>query len=169
MAKIERTYNIPLRKEWLKVPRYKRTNKAVVALKAFLLRHMKSSEIKIGPYLNKRMWEHGIKNPPHHVKVNVVKDEKGIVTAELFGAPVVETKEAKKKAKKAEEVKAEAEKEIPAGTAPAEPKEEKPETAEAKKEPKKAKPAMPGNNLQKKSKNLKETGVANPKNKFKSA
>src|SRR3989339_990072 len=110
MAKIERTYNIPLRKEWLKVPRYKRTNKAVIALKAFLLRNMKTSEIKIGPYLNKRMWERGIKNPPHHVKVNVVKDEKGIVTAELFGAPVEEKKKEAKKA--AKEVKAEAEKEI---------------------------------------------------------
>ena len=33
---IERTYNVPLRKEYRKVPRWKRTKKAVKALKEFL-------------------------------------------------------------------------------------------------------------------------------------
>ena len=41
MAKIERTYNIPLRKEWLKKPKYKRAKKAVTALKEFLSRVMR--------------------------------------------------------------------------------------------------------------------------------
>ena len=45
---LERTYNVPLRKEFLKVPKYKRAKKAVTALKQFLVKHMKSDNIKIG-------------------------------------------------------------------------------------------------------------------------
>ena len=45
---LERVYNVPLRKEFLKAPRYKRAKKAVTALKQFLVRHMKSDKIKIG-------------------------------------------------------------------------------------------------------------------------
>ena len=42
---LERTYIIPLRREWLKVPEYKRTNKAVKAIRQFIVRHMKIYEI----------------------------------------------------------------------------------------------------------------------------
>ena len=83
---IERTYNVPLRKEYRKVPRWKRTKKAVTALKQFLSKHMKSDEVKLSGALNEKVWQHGIKNPPHHVKVTVTKDEKGIVKADLFGS-----------------------------------------------------------------------------------
>ena len=82
---IERVYNVPLRKEFRKVPRWKKTNKAVTALREFLVKHMKSEDVKLGKELNEKLWQHGIKNPPHHVKVNVTKDEKGVVKAELFG------------------------------------------------------------------------------------
>ena len=102
---LERTYNVPLRKEFLKVPKYKRAKKAVKALKQFLVKHMKSDNIKIGKYLNDEIWKHGIKNPPHHVKLNAVKDKDGLVTAELVGAPVEEKEEDEKKeeTKKVEE------------------------------------------------------------------
>ena len=33
---LERTFNVPLRKEFMKVPRYRRANKAVKALKEFI-------------------------------------------------------------------------------------------------------------------------------------
>lgn len=107
MATLERTYNIPLRKEFMKAPRYKRANKAMKALREFLAKHMKSDHIIIGKYLNQKMWERSIKNPPHHVKVTAVKDEKGTVMAELVGAPKPQPKDEKEKAgkpkKKAEE------------------------------------------------------------------
>ena len=99
---VERTYNVPLRKAWLKVPRYMRTKKAAKALKEFLRKHMKSEDVKIGKYLNEFLWRHGIKNPPHHVKVNVSKDDKGAVKAELVGAPVEKKEEAEKEKKKRE-------------------------------------------------------------------
>lgn len=95
---LERNYNVPLRKEYLKAPRYKRTNRAVKALKQFLTRHMKSEDIKIGKHLNQKMWKNGIKNPPHHINITAIKDENGVVRAELVGKEI----ELEKKAPKAE-------------------------------------------------------------------
>ena len=100
----ERTYNVPLRRRWVNVPKYKRAKKAVTTLRGFLIKHMKPEvdekgkiQLKIGKHLNEFIWKHGIKNPPHHVKVVAKKDDKGVVTAELEGAPVEEKKEEKPK------------------------------------------------------------------------
>ncbi len=104
---LERIYNVPLRKEFQKVPRYKRAKKAVKALKEFLSKHMKSDNIKLKRHLNMKVWENGIKNPPHHVNVKVEKFNDGSVIAELVGAPAEKTGEKKKK----EEEKTEKDKE----------------------------------------------------------
>ena len=64
----ERNYIIPLRREWLKTPRYKRSKKAVAAIRQFLSKHMKSDKVKLGRNLNLAVWADGIKNPPHKVK-----------------------------------------------------------------------------------------------------
>jgi large subunit ribosomal protein L31e len=96
---LERTYNVPLRREFLKVPRYKRTKKAVSAMKDYLSKHMKSEDVRLGKHLNEELWKHGIRNPPHHVKVTVQKDEKGVVRAELFGHKIELKKEPEKKTK----------------------------------------------------------------------
>lgn len=101
---LERTYTIPLRKETLKVPPFRKANKAVKTIKEFISKHMKSQNVALGKYLNLNIWHHGAKNPPHHVKVNVAKDDKGKVIAELFGAQKEEPKiEEKKKELKKEE------------------------------------------------------------------
>jgi ribosomal protein L31E len=78
---LERTYNVPLRKEWLKAPMYRRSKKAVTALTEFAAKNMKTSieNVKIGKQVNLLIWKNGIKNPPHHVKVNMVKEDDGIV------------------------------------------------------------------------------------------
>ncbi len=107
-TKLERTYTIPLRREYLKVPNYRRTEKASRALREFLVKHMKSDTIKVGKFLNEHIWMHGMKNPPHHVKVNAVKVSDGVVYAELFGKPLKigkEEKTEKKEVKPAEETK----------------------------------------------------------------
>src|SRR3989338_3555923 len=109
--KIERTYTVPLRREYLKVPNYRRTEKASRALREFLVKHMKSDTIKVGKFLNEHIWMHGMKNPPHHVKVNAVKVPEGtgsIVYAELFGKPLKigkDEKAEKKETKTTEEKK----------------------------------------------------------------
>lgn len=126
---LERTYNVPLRREFQKAPNWRRTKKAVKALREFISKHMKSDNVLIGRYANELLWKHGIKNPPHHVKVNAVKDDKGTVKVELVELPgkakremakqqemdkkkkTVEKKqeeEKKKEAPKGEEKKAEA-------------------------------------------------------------
>ncbi len=131
-AKLERTYTIPLRKEYMKVPRWRRTKKAVTAVKEFLQRHMKTGDVKLERELNEHVWKHGIKNPPHHVKVTAVKDE-GKVRAQLFGVKKEEVKVEKKAVAKKESEAKPAEKEVKAE----EPKatEEKPANVENKEEP----------------------------------
>ena len=94
-SKTKRTYVIPLRKEIQKVPNYKRTSKAVKAVRAFAMKHMKSENVKIGKYLNLELHSRGRKNPPHKVNVDMVKEE-DVVKVELVGAPVEEKKEEKK-------------------------------------------------------------------------
>ncbi len=96
IKKIERSYTIPLRSEFLKVPRYKRAKKASAAIKQFLTKHLKSEDVKVGTSINEKVWENGMRNPPSKVRVQVVKDEKGVVTAELFGVKATKVKVAKK-------------------------------------------------------------------------
>ena len=110
---LERTYNVPLRKGFQTAPKYKRAKKAMNVLKEFLTKHMKPTELKIGSSVNLNIWKHGIKNPPHHVNVDVTKDDKGTVVAELVGAKKVRDKKSDAKPKSAEkkpEVKPEAKK-----------------------------------------------------------
>ncbi|MFA6073826.1 MAG: 50S ribosomal protein L31e [Candidatus Woesearchaeota archaeon] len=86
MAKLERNYTIPLRENFVKVPKYYRSKRAINHIKAFIVRHMKVEEknIKLGKNLNEKVWMHGIKNPPSKVKVKVTKDN-DTVTVELEG------------------------------------------------------------------------------------
>jgi large subunit ribosomal protein L31e len=96
MAKLERIYNIPVRKEFLRAPKHKRANRAVSAVRMFLQRHMKSDDVRLGSHINLAIWERGRKQPPHHVKVTAIKGDDNIVRAELFGVPVQEAKKEKK-------------------------------------------------------------------------
>ena len=111
---LERIYNIPLRRETLKVPPFKKANKAVKAAREFISKHMKSDNVVVGKYLNLKIWEHGAKNPPHHVKVNAVKDIKGKVFVELVDAPkeAPKVEEKKKILKKETKVEEKLEKEV---------------------------------------------------------
>jgi len=101
---LERVYNVPLRREYLKAPNWKRTPKAVKALREFVSKHMKSENVLIGKYANLLLWKHGIKKPPHHIKVNAVKDDKGQVKVELVELPG-KAKRAEKKQKDLEKKK----------------------------------------------------------------
>ena len=104
---LERIYNVPLRKESMKAARYVRAAKAARALREFLVKHMKSENVKIGKYLNQAILERGRKNVPHHVLVKAVKDKNNVVKAEIVGAPVEkELEKAVKESVKKEEVRA---------------------------------------------------------------
>ena len=102
---LERNYIIPLGRKTLKVPPYRKAKKAIRTVKEFVSKHMKSEDVKFGKYLNLKIWEHGIRNPPNKVKVTVVKDDKGKVFVELTDAPKEKPKaEEKKPAKKEEKI-----------------------------------------------------------------
>ena len=58
---LERTYVIPVRRETLKVPPFKKANKAMKAVQQFISKHMKSDNVVIGKYLNLNIWRHGAK------------------------------------------------------------------------------------------------------------
>ena len=130
---LERTYTIPLRKEFQKAPKYKRAKKAVTAVKEFMQKHMKSKNILIGPKLNLKIWEKGIKNPPHHIKVVAIKDEKeDIVRVELFGFKF-EKKEKKESKQKAKGIAGKIQQKLEAGKEVEAPKEIKSDKKELKK------------------------------------
>ncbi|MBU2637675.1 MAG: 60S ribosomal protein L31 [Nanoarchaeota archaeon] len=101
---VEKTYVIPLRHEWLKVPIFLRTRKSVKAIKNYVKKHSKVEDVKIGKYLNNKLWERGNRYPPHKVQVNVEiitekkeGKEKKHAVVDLVGAPKEVKKEVKKK------------------------------------------------------------------------
>lgn len=112
---MKRSYVIPLRSTFGKKPKYKRTPSAVNAIRTFLKKHMKVSDVKIGKALNDKMWMHGIKNPLPRVSVDAEKKD-DVVYVELSGTKYYEPtaedlkaemeaaqKAAKSKAKKSSE------------------------------------------------------------------
>ncbi len=107
----ERIYTINLYKEWKKVPVWKRTKKAIKAIRKFMARHMKTEEnkVKIDVWLNMEIWKRNIKNPPRKIKVKAFKDDKGFVKVELFEKPKkllkIERKSEKKEKKEEKEKK----------------------------------------------------------------
>jgi ribosomal protein L31E len=110
----EKTFTINLRKQFMKKPEYKKTKKAVTAIKEHMFQHLKTEDVKIGPELNLALWNKGNRHPPAKIKVKVVVEE-NIAYVELPGFPfskVRAPKEEKKKTDKKEEAKKEQEKEL---------------------------------------------------------
>jgi large subunit ribosomal protein L31e len=88
---LERVYTIPLRRAWVNVPEYKRSRKAIMAIKIFIARHMKVTDrdldkVKLDIYLNNDVWHKGKASPPSKVKVRAVKEGE-IVKVSLFETP----------------------------------------------------------------------------------
>ncbi len=121
---LEREYIIPLRRQWKKVPEYKRANKAVKAIKQFLVKHMKIYDrdlrkIKIDILLNNELRFRGMKKPPVKIKVKAIKQNNDIVKVSLVEIPKIlqykidrekrKRQEKEKKVKKTAEEKAKTE------------------------------------------------------------
>ncbi len=77
-VKESRNYIVPLRRAWLKTPRWRRSKKAISALREFLLKHTKADEINISRWINELIWSHGGKNPPAKVTVKIEMKEEEI-------------------------------------------------------------------------------------------
>jgi len=78
----ERIYTVPLGRAWV-APRYRRAEKAVTVLRAFVKRHMKPTSIIIDTKVNEAIWKRGIQNPPRKIRVKLSKDDEGAVTVAL--------------------------------------------------------------------------------------
>lgn len=79
IKKVEREYVIPLRRHYLKVPHYRRTGKAIQAIKIFIAKHMKLADrdiknVKLDVYFNNEFWAKGRSNPPTRIKVKARKE-----------------------------------------------------------------------------------------------
>ena len=117
----EREYIINLRREILKVPRYKRAPKAMKAMKQFIAKHMRIpdrdiNKVKIDKYLNQELWFRGIKKPVTKVKVRVKRDG-DLIRVELIDLTdkvkfeIAREEKIKKAAEKSKKEKAKEEKE----------------------------------------------------------
>jgi len=89
---LEREYNVPLRKGWLKVPNYKRANKATKTLKEFIAKHMKIYDrdlrkVKVDMLVNNEIRFRGMKKPLSKIKVKASKLSDGTVRVYLVDLP----------------------------------------------------------------------------------
>jgi large subunit ribosomal protein L31e len=101
----EKIFTISLREAFAK-GRTQRAQDASRLVRNFLIRHMKSENVKIGNSINEDVWKRGMQKPPRKVRVHAVKEE-NIVYAELLGVDIktpskeeIKKKEEKKKQKK---------------------------------------------------------------------
>jgi large subunit ribosomal protein L31e len=73
---------VPLRRAF-EAPRYRRTKVAVRIIREFTTRHMKATEVKIEEGVNELIWSRGITNPPRRIKLEMERDEDGVVSVRL--------------------------------------------------------------------------------------
>ena len=92
-----RIMNIPLRSEWKKVPRTKRSKRALSTIREFVSKHMKSYDVKISQKVNEKVWIRGIHKPPAKIRVKVSIDKDGIVRVMLPEEIFRESKKDKEK------------------------------------------------------------------------
>jgi large subunit ribosomal protein L31e len=80
----EQIFTIPLRVTKT-VPRTKRSPKAIKAIKAYVVKHMRVDEddIWVDPMVNEAIWKRGRQNPPRKLRVKALKLEEGEVEVSL--------------------------------------------------------------------------------------
>ncbi len=93
----ERILNIPLRKEWIKVPKNERGKRALYTIRGYVSKHTKSYNVKISQKINEKIWIRGIQKPPQNIRVKISRDSEGVVHVML---PEEIAKKPKKEEKK---------------------------------------------------------------------
>ena len=81
----ERIYTVPFSKTVYgrRIPRPRRTPRAMRHLRAFVKRHLRCDDVIIDPEVNEFMWARGIQHPPRKIRIRAVKTEEDIVTVYL--------------------------------------------------------------------------------------
>jgi large subunit ribosomal protein L31e len=102
----QRDYVIPLKKA-LKSSYSKKANKAVVAVKNFVLKHARNPNVIITNEVNQFIWQNGKFNVPSKVPVTLVEEE-GLVRVYLQGSKLIAAEKKAREKEKTELKKAEA-------------------------------------------------------------
>jgi large subunit ribosomal protein L31e len=97
MSEQERIYTVPLKEAW-NAQRYRRSERAMMVLKAFAVRHMKAKEVTVDTTVNEAIWARGIKSPPHKIRVKMTKDDDDKVTITMAEAEAATETKAETKA-----------------------------------------------------------------------
>jgi len=99
----EKTITINLRRVFTK-PATKRATGALFAIKEAVKKETRKKNISISQGINLLVWERGLYNCPRHVTVKIVADEKDKTACRVYlpDEKIVEKKEKKGEAKKAE-------------------------------------------------------------------
>jgi large subunit ribosomal protein L31e len=71
---MERIYTIPLR-DVKRVPRTKRSPRAIRYVREFIQKHMKTEDVIIDQSVNEKIWERGIEKVPTKIKVKAVEED----------------------------------------------------------------------------------------------
>ena len=71
---MERIYTIPLR-DVKRVPRTKRSPKAMRYIREFIQKHMKTEDVIIDQAVNEKIWERGFEKIPSKIKVKAVEED----------------------------------------------------------------------------------------------
>jgi large subunit ribosomal protein L31e len=79
---LTRVHMVPLRRAF-EAPKYRRTKVAIRLIREFTTRHMKAKEIKIEKDVNLALWSRGIGNPPRRIKLEMERDDEGLVLIRL--------------------------------------------------------------------------------------
>lgn len=81
----ERVYTIPIRAQTRRVPRKKRANRAVRAVREYVARHMKADPdaVWLDNPVNQALWARGREKPPAKLRVRAIRFEDGVVEVSL--------------------------------------------------------------------------------------
>lgn len=71
---MERIYTIPLR-DVKRVPKTKRSPKAMKYIREFIEKHMKTDDVIIDQAVNEKIWERGREKIPSRIKVKATEED----------------------------------------------------------------------------------------------
>jgi large subunit ribosomal protein L31e len=79
---LTRVYTVPLGVAF-EAPPYRRAKVAIRIIREFTKRHMKATEVSIKEDVNEVVWARGIRHPPRRIRLEMERDEDGLVSVKL--------------------------------------------------------------------------------------
>jgi len=82
MEPLTRVYTVPLGVAF-EAPSYRRAKVAIRIIREFTKRHMKAIDVNIKEDVNEVVWTRGIRHPPRRIRLEMERDEDGLVSVKL--------------------------------------------------------------------------------------